>query len=210
VRICIHLLIRICFAVYHRFAARNTQVLRGLRAACVVANHSSHLDVLAIQSAFPLGRVNEVRSLAAKEYFFTNAIIRGISFFLANTIPLARGRYDAAAFGFVRQQLAAGAMVILFPEGKRSMDGRMEAFKPGIGMIALRMGVPVVPAYIFGAHESLGKMRFVPRPRKIEVVFGEPVVYEHIEDTKESWKQIAADLEQRVRALGAPLEQVGG
>jgi len=65
--------------------------------------------------------------------------------------------------------------LILYPEGTRSSSGEMQAFKKGAGLFAVALGVPVVPAYIEGAHKILAKGKNLPRLGAVTVRFGEPV-----------------------------------
>ena len=69
----------------------------------------------------------------------------------------------------------AGSTLILYPEGSRSQDGKVRAFKSGAALFAIELGVPVVPAYIEGTHHILPKGNYVPRAGPVTVRFGEPV-----------------------------------
>jgi 1-acyl-sn-glycerol-3-phosphate acyltransferase len=71
---------------------------------------------------------------------------------------------------FLRQ---TGGILILYPEGTRSPDGEMQALKTGAGMFAVELGVPLVPAFIEGAHRILPKGRSVPQPGRLTIRFGE-------------------------------------
>ena len=203
VRIVVHLLLRAYLRVFHDFRPAARKHLGRLRGCLIVANHASHLDALVLAAAMPLGRVNRTRSLCAKDYFFAHPVKRTIAFFLANTIPMERDRFDAPAVAFCRKRLAEGDNIIMFPEGTRSPDGRLGPFKGGVGLLALRYGLPVVPALIRGAHACCRKGTPVPRPGKIEVTFGRAVRYRGMRNRKTNWISIAHDLRRRVRELSA-------
>jgi len=207
VRIVIHLFLRIWLAFFNRLEIINGPVTKELSSTIIAANHASHLDVLVIQSAFPLLRINRVRSLAAKDYFFNNPLVRLATFFIANTIPLGRGAYDSASFGFSKECLREDANIILFPEGTRTINGEMQNFKPGIGIMALNTNVRILPVYIKGTYQSMEKGKFIPRPKPVTVVFGEPVAYTQLQNTRESWQYIAQDVESRVKALKSMIEK---
>ena len=66
-------------------------------------------------------------------------------------------------------------MLIWFPEGRRSPDGQLQPFRPGVGALALASNVPILPVHIRGTHEALppGSPRLRPRPIKLRV--GAPV-----------------------------------
>jgi 1-acyl-sn-glycerol-3-phosphate acyltransferase len=204
-RVAIHALARASLRTFHRLEIRADERIRRAESRLIVANHASHLDVLALFSAFPLGRVNQVRSLAARDYFFGSPFWRAAAFFVGNALPLDRSGPPAEALRHCRQALREGACIVLFPEGTRTTDGNVHEFRPGVGMIVLKLDVPVIPAFIQGTFESLRKGRVLPRPRRIRVTFGEEVAYRGLADGREGWLHVARDLEDRVRRLAEPV-----
>ena len=92
------------------------------------------------------------------------------------SIPVALERPDPGAIKRVLQVLDAGRVVGIFPEGPFSHEGRLVRGRPGTAMVALRAGVPVVPAAIEGTYEALrGRRFYLPRRRPLAVRFGEPI-----------------------------------
>ncbi len=71
----------------------------------------------------------------------------------------------------VKSILSGGESVLIFPEGTRSRTGQLQEFKPGVGLIAQELGVPVVPAYIQGTHQAMAVGKALPHRRGIEVFF---------------------------------------
>ncbi len=208
VRIALHAVLRAYLRLFHRYRAVNAAQLGRLAGHLIVANHASHLDAVVLLSAFPLRRINRVCSLCAKDYFFTRPLRRMAAFYLANTIPMERERFDRPAMAYCRRRLAEGANLIVFPEGTRSPDGRLAAFKPGVGLLALKHTAPVLPAGIRGAYQCLPKGRRAPRPGQVEVFFGQAVDYAALDDCKDNWLAVAGDLHRRVAALaGQPNEE---
>ena len=200
-RVVIHCFVRLSFRYYHRFKVIHAERLNGLGAAIIVANHASHLDTLALFSSFPLAQVNSLRALAAKDYFFSNPVSRSLAFFFANVIPIDRRGMSPGSLGFAEKELTGGRKLIIYPEGTRSVDGEIHSFRPGIGLLALRSRVPVVPLYIEGTYASQPKGMFFPRPRQIVVSVGEPVEYKPTDESQMDAQGIAQDLERRVRTL---------
>jgi 1-acyl-sn-glycerol-3-phosphate acyltransferase len=94
-----------------------------------------------------------------------------------NVIPIERRprpKSLAACLAMCRRFLRqTGGILILYPEGTRSPDGEMQALKTGAGLFAVELGVPLVPAFIEGAHRILPKGRSVPQPGRLTVRFGE-------------------------------------
>ena len=86
--------------------------------------------------------------------------------------PVDRGNADLGAVRYSLDVLKRGHVLIFFPEGTRSRSGRFLPAQPGLGMIALRSGAPVVPAYVAGSVEAL--KRKIPR-RPVRTLIGKPI-----------------------------------
>ncbi|HUT59019.1 MAG TPA: lysophospholipid acyltransferase family protein [Phycisphaerae bacterium] len=200
-RLLIFLPLRLYLLAAHRLRVRGAAQLRRIRGHLIVANHASHLDALVILAAFGLRRVNRVRVLCAKDYFFGRGVRGSIAFLLANVIPMATDRYDARAIRCCLEALRQGDNVVVFPEGSRSADGRIQPFKPGVGLLALRHRLPVLPAFVRGTYECWNRRMALPRPGRVEVVFGQPVRYRGKAASKDNWLKIARDLRRRVARL---------
>ncbi len=91
------------------------------------------------------------------------------------SIPLHLDRADVGALRRALTALERGRVVGIFPEGPFSVRGRLERGLPGVALLALRSGVPVVPAGIAGTFEALvGRACHIPRPSRLAVRFGPP------------------------------------
>jgi 1-acyl-sn-glycerol-3-phosphate acyltransferase len=94
-----------------------------------------------------------------------------------NVIPVNQEGVDRGAIKALIRVLKAGNGVLLFPEGSRTLDGRLQPAEPGLGLVIAKTLAPVVPMRIFGAHEALprggGSLRFVP----ITIVIGQPIFF---------------------------------
>jgi 1-acyl-sn-glycerol-3-phosphate acyltransferase len=109
-------------------------------------------------------------------------------------IPVARGQGDRGALQRARTLLEAGKALVVFPEGTRSPDGQLGTAKPGVGLLALQSGVPIICAHISGAHRALPRGAKFPRPRKIRIEWGEP-------RTPEMWRERGPASERPARAI---------
>ncbi|MBL9205307.1 MAG: 1-acyl-sn-glycerol-3-phosphate acyltransferase [Opitutaceae bacterium] len=133
----------------------------------VACNHASHLDPPIIGSLVP-------RQMA----FFARKTLwkPGIaSWWLdgVGTIPVDRdGGSDVTAIRRVLQTLQSGKALILFPEGTRSPDGRLQPAKPGVGLIACKTQVPVLPVRIFNSHEAFGRKGGMRLGTRVSITFG--------------------------------------
>ena len=102
-----------------------------------------------------------------------------------------------------------GGSLILYPEGTRSPDGKVRAFKSGAALFAIELDVPVVPAYIEGTHHILPKGRYVPRAGPVTVRFGEPVELAPLQSgelPRERRRRAIEQLTQSIRMLSSRRE----
>jgi 1-acyl-sn-glycerol-3-phosphate acyltransferase len=135
------------------------------------ANHTSNADAAAIVGAIPrrLG-------IFGRKSLFDIPIV-GLAFRLANFVPVDRGNRDAALASVKQavEYIKAGSSFLVYPEGTRSPDGRMQRFKKGSFVMAIEAGVPVVPVACAGAHRIMKKNSLVIHPGKVTVRFGKPL-----------------------------------
>jgi 1-acyl-sn-glycerol-3-phosphate acyltransferase len=94
-----------------------------------------------------------------------------------NVIPVNQEGVDRSAIKALIRVLKAGNGVLLFPEGSRTLDGKLQPAEPGLGLVIAKTLAPVVPMRIFGAHEAMprggGGLHFVP----ITIMIGEPIFF---------------------------------
>ena len=91
-----------------------------------------------------------------------------------------RGESDRSAQRFSLEALADGRPIALFPEGTRSPDGRMKAFKPGASFLAMRSGAPVLPVGIAGTQRLFPNGSRLPHPSRIRITIGVPLLLGHV------------------------------
>jgi len=132
-----------------------------------VANHTSSADAPAV-----VGSIPRQVAILAKHSLFKIPIV-GHAFRLAHFIPVDRFNHDSAVASI---ELAADAMrggtsLLIYPEGSRSPDGRLQQFKKGAVVMAIKAGVPIVPIACSGAHRVMRKKSLVIHPGEILVRF---------------------------------------
>ena len=132
------------------------------------ANHTSAADPPAIISAIPR-RV----AVLLKESLFKWPIV-GQAFQAARFIPVNRSDRESA-IASVEKATLAGQSFLIYPEGTRSPDGRLQEFKKGAVVMAIKAGVPIVPMACSGAHRIMEKRSLVIHPGEIVVEFLEPI-----------------------------------
>src|SRR5438445_6218743 len=140
--------------------------------ACLfVANHTSSADAPAVVGAMPR-RV----AILLKESLFKWPIA-GQAFALAGFVPVNRRDRDSAIASVEKAtaSLRAGQSFLIYPEGTRSPDGRLQRFKKGAVVMAINAGVPIVPMVCSGAHRIMEKRSLVIHPGEIVVEFLDPI-----------------------------------
>jgi long-chain acyl-CoA synthetase len=192
---------------------RGREKLRGTDApVLVIANHVAYFDPAYVLEALP-GRLRRLavamdgellesmRHPPAGAGFFV-ALAHRAAYWLVvplfNVFPLPRQAGFRKSFAFAGDLVDRGWSVLIFPEGERTRDGRMGAFRTGIGLLAARLGVPVVPVRLGGIFELKQAGKRWARPGQIKISIGPPVRF----GETDAAETIARELERRVAELG--------
>ena len=196
-----HYLAAVMFDMFFRGEVVGLEHLPPKGGFLLAANHASFLDP-------PLIGCHVPRQIA---YFARKTLWKGAlsSWWLdaVGTIPVDRdGGQDVSAIKRVLRALKEERGLILFPEGTRTLDGRLQAAKPGVGFIAVKTQVPVVPVRIFGSFEAFGKGRTLRLGIPISIVFGPPLSPAAYDEPK-SGRERAQIASERIMAEIARLER---
>jgi long-chain acyl-CoA synthetase len=147
------------------------------RNVLVIANHASHLDMGLIKHA--LGDYSkDMVSLAAQDYFFEGKLKKAYFENFSNLVPVSRTGSLRQLLRTAGDLLAQGKVVLLFPEGTRSVDGALREFKPALGYLALQSRVDILPLWLEGAYRALPKGATMIRNRRLEARIGPPLSHE--------------------------------
>jgi 1-acyl-sn-glycerol-3-phosphate acyltransferase len=149
--------------------------------AIVAANHSSHVDTLLLLAIFPSRAVARVRPVAAADYFLRDPVIGWFSRHVIGIVPVARLKAGAGedVLAPARAALAAGDIVVVFPEGTRGDGDQLGRLKGGVARLAEAFPeAPVTPVWIQGAGRVLPKGEAIPAPLNCAVLVGEPLDWE--------------------------------
>jgi 1-acyl-sn-glycerol-3-phosphate acyltransferase len=135
------------------------------------ANHTSSADAPAVVWAIPR-RI----AILLKASLFRWPIV-GPAFRAARFIPVDRRQHDSAIESLDKaiESLRGGQSFLVYPEGTRSPDGRLQPFKKGTVVMAIKAGVPIVPVACSGAHRIMEKRSLIVRPGEILVEFLQPI-----------------------------------
>ena len=139
-------------------------------AVVFMANHQSNCDPPALLAILP-----PVLVMVKKEFFRVPLIGRGMS--MCGFISVDRRNREQALEAVEKgvQALKAGKSFLVYPEGTRSPDGRLQRFKKGVFVMALKAAAPIFPISISGGHKIMPKGKFVMRPGGVRITFHEPV-----------------------------------
>ncbi len=194
---------RLYLMTYHRLRIRGAERIPQSTPCVLVANHTSHLDAMTLASVMPRRLRHCTYPIAAGDTFFESPATATFAAFILNALPMWRRNVGRYALAQLRERLVGEPCAyVLFPEGTRSRTGKLGRFKPGLGMMVAGTEVPVVPCYLVGAHRAMPPDKTLPRPRRLELRVGEPMVFAAIANDKAGWKEVAAQTEAAVRALG--------
>jgi long-chain acyl-CoA synthetase len=194
-------------------AVRGREHVRGLEGpALFVCNHVSMVDGGLVVSALPrrarrrlaIAMQGEIlrdwrhprpgnpwhRRLWGPPLYAATALLFGVY-----SLPQRSGFRHS--FAFAGELVDRGQSLLVFPEGRRTTDGRMQPFLPGIGLLAAGLAVPVVPLRIDGLFDLKQRRRYVARPGEVSITVGAPVRYEAGTDPA----SITKDLERRMAGL---------
>lgn len=138
----------------------------------LASNHQSFLDPPLVAAA-----LSRQVSFLARQTLFESWWL-GPLFRALGVIPLDREGGTGAGLKAVLAWLEAGGAVVLFPEGTRSPDGRLQPARPGVGLVAVRSGAPVVPVRVFGTFEAWSREQRFPKPRRLTVKYGWPMRFD--------------------------------
>ena len=123
---------------------------------------------------------------------------------ICNVLPVDRDCHDNAGLRRIIRMLKEGHAVLLFPEGTRSDDGKIQSAEPGAGLVALKAGVPILPVRVFGTYESLSRHTKRLRFHPIRVVIGQPYLpaKPEVQKEKECYGLVAQEMMDRIATLG--------
>src|SRR5256712_2887608 len=185
--------------LFFRFRVVHRECMIQSGSAILAMNHQSYFDP-------PLAGIACDRAI----YFLArrtllDAPLLGWLLPKLNVIPVNQEGVDRSAMKALIRVLKAGNGVLVFPEGSRTLDDKLQPAQPGLGLVIATTLAPVVPMRIFGAHEALprggGGLHFVP----ITIVIGEPIFFTVL-DLKSRAQHLYGQLNQRVINAIAALE----
>lgn len=168
-----------------------TEHLESIRGPVILAaNHQSHLDTPAILAALPSRLRYGIAPAMSKDYFaahfqprshpWRKRLASGLKYVLAvlffSAFPLPQRESGVReALRYIGELASKGVSILIFPEGERSTSGGIQAFRPGVAMMAVLLDLPVVPVRLEGLDRVLHPSWRMARPGPVQISFGSPM-----------------------------------
>ncbi len=166
--------------------------------ALIASNHVSFLDPPFVGQAF-----DEAIHYFARKSLFDHPLV-GKVLRSWQTIPIDRDKPDASSLKATIRLLRAGKKVLIFPEGTRSSDDKLQPAEAGVGLFIAKAGAPVLPVRIFGTHEAYPRGVKTLRPARVTLVVGDlwqPDLAAYPQTGKELYQTLADEVMQRIAGL---------
>ena len=193
--------------VFAHVHAHGLENLKDLQAPVIFASsHQSIMDVPAILSALPARWRYRVAPAMRKEFFqahfhgrsFTNSLNYYLSTLFFNCFPIPQREPGAlSTLRYIGELLNDKWCLLIFPEGIMTQAGEIAPFQPGVGMIASKFGIPVVPVRIAGMDRVLHQTWRMARPGRVDITFGTALSLTGSDD----YLALARQVEDAVRKL---------
>ena len=196
---------RVMYATYFRWRIYEAGRVPRQGGVIIASNHASFLDPPLVGSALS----RDINYLARESLFRfpgVGALLRSW-----NAVPVDRDGGGARGLKIILERLLAGQGIILFPEGTRTRDGKLQPARSGIGLTVIKSTAPVVPVRVFGTFEAFGRNQKFPRPYRVQVKYGQPMSFEKLRGEaktcgKTRLKEIYQEVADEIMAAIAKLE----
>lgn len=196
---------RFIYATYFRWRVFNPERVPLSGPVILAANHASFIDPPLVGSGVHRG-INYL----ARESLFR---FPGIGWLLRNwnAVPVDRDGGGAKGLKIILDRLLAGNAIILFPEGTRTKDGKLQPARSGIGLTVIKSNAVVIPVRVFGTYEAYGRHMKIPLPKSIAVKYGRPMMFEKLRAeaktcSKDRLKQIYQEVADQLMGEIAKLQ----
>ena len=199
-------LVRLAFTDLCHFEVRGVEKLPPSGPCIISPNHQSFLDPVALSTVLPYRLFAECFEVGTSEIFgqgFMHHLGRALNVVPvdpdANLVPAMR----AGAFGLKR-----GKVLVLFPEGERSIDGTPKKFKKGAAILAAHLKVPIYPVAVDGMHVMWPRGKSFQRFARAKLVIGDPILPpDNVTNPEETYARLTEELRARVVGMWEELQR---
>jgi 1-acyl-sn-glycerol-3-phosphate acyltransferase len=198
---------RVIFAVYFRWRIINAERVPLHGGVILAANHASFIDPPLVGSG-----VHRQINYLARASLFTNPAL-GWLLRKWTAIPVDRDGGGAAGLKAILDRLLAGGAIILFPEGTRTPDGKLQPARSGIGLTVIKSEALVIPVRTFGTFAAYSRKHRFPLPKPVAVKYGRPMDFKTLRTeaktcSKPRLKEIYQEIADEIMAAIAKLEPI--
>ena len=193
------------FAVYTRARYYHAERVPSEGPVILASNHASYLDPPLVGSG-----LRRMVNYLARDTLFDSLVV-GPVLRSWKVVPVDRDGGGGAGLKAILDRLLNGGVILLFPEGTRSNDGKLRPARAGIGLTVIKSTAPVVPVRVFGTYEAYGRHLKFPRPRRLSVRYGHPMDFKALREEaktcakprlKEIYQQVADEIMGEIERLG--------
>lgn len=194
----LHIIARLLLKSLFKFQVFGVENVPSTGGVLLMSNHASYVDPVFLGAA-----VGRNLNYMARSTLFKPGLIE--CFLLnMNAFPVHLGAPDRKAIRRALQLLEDGNLLLIFPEGTRTVDGTLGKAQVGVGLIAYRTEVPVVPVFMRGTQDVLPRGAKMLKPAKVTVSFGKPLnmgYYRKCEASREVYTKIGEEIMARIAEL---------
>lgn len=162
-------LLAIICKIYFHLEVKGKEYIPKNGGFVLASNHASFLDPIVLGVACPRILNFAARDSLFKNHFFGGLILR------VGAFPVKRWAADLSAVRESVRRLRDNRGLVVFPEGTRSEDGKLQPITQGFVLLAVKANAPIIPAWISGSYKAWAKAGKVIKPVKLKVIFGHPV-----------------------------------
>jgi len=197
---------RTFFALYSRARYHHPERVPREGPVILASNHASFLDPPLVGSG-----LRRMVNYLARDTLFDTPLI-GTVLRSWKVVPVDRDGGGGAGLKAILERLLNGGVILLFPEGTRSIDGQLRPARAGIGLTVIKSVAPVVPVRVFGTYEAYGRHLKWPRPRRLTVKYGQSMHFKALREEaktcpkprlKAIYQQVADEIMAEIGRLGS-------
>ena len=203
---CCRVLVSWFFGAFYNYSTKGHQHIPLTGGVIFATNHTSFYDPPVV------GMFVRQRPL---NYFARDTLFKGFAGKIIrrlNAIPVNRNAADIKSIKATLSALKQGGAIVIFPEGTRSVNGKLQEPKPGTGMIACKANATVVPTRIFGTFEAYGRHKKLPELQgSIHVHFGQPILPSDLDpgkDHPDRYLEASRRIMEKIAQLESPTQTI--
>ncbi|MDI6783269.1 MAG: lysophospholipid acyltransferase family protein [bacterium] len=184
--------------LYFRISAKGLSNIPKTGPVLLVSNHASYIDPFLDGVLIP----RPIHFMARSDLWNIKFLAWWIP--KVHGIPIRRTGFDRQAVQTALDYLKNGEIVLIYPEGTRSVDGKLKPGMPGVGMMAHQAKVLVIPIYISGSFAAFSRKARFPKPKKITVYYGPLLDLQtefNLPEEKETYQAITLKIMDAIHSL---------